>query len=206
MTIAVWTAERPLVLASTSATRRDLLRGAGIEAETVASGLDERRVEAAAAAERLKPAALALRLAAEKALAVSRRHPGRWVVGADQLLDLDGEVLHKPPDRAAAAEHLSRLSGRTHALHAAVALARDGALEDSFVESAALAMRPLAPAAIARYLDAVGAEALQGAGAYRVEGLGIHLFARIAGTHAAILGLPLLPLLAILRDRGCLAF
>jgi septum formation protein len=206
MSIAVWTAARPPILASTSATRRDLLSGAGIAAEIVASGVDERAVEEAAEAERLKPAALALRLAAEKALAVSRRHPERWVIGADQLLDLDGEVLHKPADRAAAAAHLGRLSGRTHALHSAVALALDGALEDSFLETATLTMRPLASEAIARYLDAVGGRALQGAGAYQVEGLGIHLFARIAGSHSAILGLPLVPLLAILRDRGCLAF
>jgi septum formation protein len=202
----LWTAPSPLVLASTSAARRGLLRGAGIDPEVVASGVDERALEAQAQAERLGPGALALRLAAEKALAVSRRHPGSWVVGADQVLEADGEALHKPADRAEAARHLSRLSGRPHALRSAVALARDGMLEDSFVETAVLALRPLTQSAIARYLDAVGDAALAGAGAYQVEGLGIHLMERIEGDHATILGLPLIPLLSALRVRGCLAF
>lgn len=204
--MALWTAARPLVLASTSRTRHALLAAAGIDAEAIGPEVDERAVEAAAMAECLRPAGLALRLAAEKALAVSRRLPDRLVVGADQVLDLDGEVLHKPADRGEAAAHLGRLVGRSHLLHSAVALARGGELDDSFVESATLAMRPLGPGAVARYLAEAGERALSGAGAYQVEGLGIHLFSRIAGDHATILGMPLLPLLARLRERGCLAF
>jgi septum formation protein len=200
-----WTDPAPLILASASRTRRDLLWSAGIDAETIASGVDERALEENAVVERLGPGALALRLAGAKALAVSRRHPDRWVLGADQVLDVDGEVLHKPADRAEAAANLARLKGRPHALRSAVALARGGALEDSFVESAVLTMRPLGAAAIDAYLDVVGAAALQGAGAYQVEGPGIHLFARIEGDHSTVLGLPLIPLLAMLRDRDCLA-
>jgi septum formation protein len=202
----LWTGSAPPLLASTSRTRRLLVEGAGIAVDTVASGVDERAVEAEAASRRLDPAALAASLAAAKALAVSRRHPDRLVIGADQVLDLDGAVLHKPADRAAAAAHLARLAGRTHALRSAVALARGGAVEESFVESARLRMRPLGPDAIAAYLDRIGEAALQGAGAYQVEGLGIHLFDAIEGDHSTILGLPLIPLLRALRGRGLVAF
>ena len=201
---ALWTAERPLILASTSATRRALIRSAGVPAETESSGIDEREVERQS--QGLAPAALALRLAEEKALAVSRRRPERLVLGADQVLDLDGEVLHKPADRAAALAHLRRLAGRSHVLHSACALARDGAVFDGFAAGAVLTMRALGPDALERYLDAAGAAALSGAGAYQVEGLGIHLFESIEGEHSTILGLPLLPLLTRLRALGCLAF
>ena len=147
-----------------------------------------------------------MRLSEAKALAVSGRRPERLVLGADQVLDLEGEVLHKPADRAAALLQLRRLAGRSHTLHSACTLARDGAILDGFVASATLTMRPLSEDAMARYLDAAGDAALSGAGTYQVESLGIHLFQSIAGDHATILGLPLIPLLARLRGLGCLAF
>ncbi|QFU14963.1 Maf family protein [Microvirga thermotolerans] len=201
-----WIADQPLLLASTSRTRLTILVGAGLPVETQSPGVDERAVEAAARAEALAPPQLARRLAAEKALAVSRRHPGRLVLGADQVLDCEGTVLHKPSGREAAKEHLSRLSGRTHALHSAVALARDGAVTESFVDSACLTMRPLDGPALDRYLDLAGPEAFLSVGAYRLEGLGIHLFEKVEGDHFTILGLPLIPLLAVLRRGGYLSF
>lgn len=205
MTPALWSGSAPLLLASASPTRRALLEGAGIPVEAEAPGVDERAVEAAAQGEGLDPSGLAARLAAEKALAVSRRRPGRLVVGADQVLDLGGRVLHKAPDREAAVEKLLGLAGRRHSLRSAVALAQDGALVDGFLESAALAMRPLDRPAIELYLDLAGADVLGSVGAYRIEGLGVHLFAQVRGDHATILGLPLIPLLARLRARGLLA-
>lgn len=200
----IWRGPAPLVLASTSATRKALLAEAGLAVETVAPEVDERAVEAQAAG--LAPAGLALRLAAAKAEAVALRMPGRLVVGADQVLDCDGSVFHKPADLEAARLHLTRLQGRTHALHAAVALVRAGASE-TFCETARLTLRPLDAAQIAAYLALAGERRVTASvGAYQLEGLGIHLFERIEGDHATILGLPLLPLLARLRTMGLLAF
>ena len=203
---ALWTAPAPLLLASTSTTRRALLESAGLIVDTQAPGVDERAVEQAVDEKALGPADLALHLAAEKALAVSRRHPERLVLGADQVLDLGGVVAHKPGDRTTARAQLRAQSGRRHALHSAGALARGGGLVDSFVDTAHLAMRPLSDEAIEAYLDLAGPDILRTVGVYQVESLGIHLFERVEGQHSTILGLPLLPLLASLRRLGCLAF
>lgn len=200
-----WRGGLPLLLASTSATRRALLESAGLGVDTESPGVDERAVEAACAG--LPPEALARRLAEAKAGAVAARRPGRVVVGADQVLACDGILFHKPADLAAARAQIGDLAGRTHALHAAVALAVDGAVVDSFVETAHLTMRPLDAAAIAAYVDLAGPDRVcSSVGGYQLEGLGIHLFATVAGDHSTILGLPLLPLLARLRARGWLSF
>ncbi|GJE68967.1 Maf family protein [Methylorubrum podarium] len=215
---ALWLAPEPLLLASASATRRDLLTGAGLPVETAPARIDERALEAEGGA--LAPAELARRLARAKAAEVAGRHPGRIVVGADQVLECEGRIFHKPADLEAARTHLARLQGRTHALHSAVAIRRDGAaealverdfveqdfVEQDFVETARLTMRPLDAGAIDAYLRLAGAAVTTSVGAYQLEGLGIHLFARVEGDHATILGLPLTPLLARLRGMGLLAF
>ncbi len=198
----LWLDPSPLVLASTSATRLALLRGAGLDPDPEAPGVDERALEAGLGAD---PRAVAAGLARAKALAVSARRPGCLVIGADQTLEVEGALLHKPDGRKAAAAQVARLAGRTHALHAAVALARDGAILDAFVETARLAARPLGPEAVERYLDLAGDAVTRSVGAYQLEGLGVHLFERVEGEHSAILGLPLLPLLAALRRQGLLA-
>ncbi|MEE7504978.1 Maf family protein [Methylobacterium mesophilicum] len=198
-----WTGPDPLLLASTSPTRRLLLKSAALPVETAAPDVDERALEAASAG--LSPPDLALHLARAKAESVAARHPGRVVLGADQVLDLGGTVFHKPTDGASARAQLARLAGRTHALHAAVVLA--GAVEDAFVETARLTLRPLDDRAIAAYVDCAGAERVRASvGGYQLEGPGIHLFESVAGDHSTVLGLPLLPLLARLRAAGLLAF
>jgi septum formation protein len=130
---------------------------------------------------------------------------GRLVVGADQTLALGRRRFDKPSDRAAARAQLRALAGRTHELHAAVAVARgrDVLFED--VGIARLTMRALSEESLDRYLDAAGAAVTATVGAYQLEGLGVHLFERIDGDHFTILGLPLLPLLAYLRAEGSLA-
>jgi septum formation protein len=198
----LWLAPAPLLLASTSATRRALLEAARLPVEAEAPGVDERAIEAGTSED---PRELARRLAAEKALAVSRRRPGRVVVGADQVLELDGEVLHKPADRATAGRQIAQLAGRAHNLHSAFAVAIDGEVRREGLDSARLTMRPLDGHAIDRYLDLAGAAVTQSVGAYQLEGVGIHLFEQVEGNHSTILGLPLIPLLAALRSLGLLA-
>ncbi|GJE11986.1 MULTISPECIES: Maf family protein [Methylobacterium] len=198
-----WIGPDPLLLASTSPTRRLLLESAALPVETAAPDVDERALEAQCAG--LSPADLALTLARAKARAVAARFPGRLVVGADQVLALDGTVFHKPEDAASARAQLARLAGRTHTLHAAVALA--GPVTDAFVETARLTLRPLDDRAIAAYVDCAGADRVRSSvGGYQLEGPGIHLFESVAGDHSTVLGLPLLPLLARLRAAGRLDF
>ena len=145
-------------------------------------------------------------LARAKAEAVSPRHSGALVIGADQILECAGTWFDKPPDAKAAARQLESLCGRTHRLVSAVCVVRDGGRLWHMVEAARLTMRPLSEAAIAAYLEKAGPEALDSVGAYRLEGLGAQLFSEIEGDYFAILGLPLLPLLAFLRQHGIDAF
>ncbi|GGG32222.1 Maf family protein [Chelatococcus composti] len=203
---ALWLDPQPLVLASTSSIRRQLLTAAGLPPEIEAPSIDERRVEAEKLEAGATPADAAVLLACEKALDVSRRRPGRLVVGADQTLALaDGSRLSKPRDTDDAAHQLARLAGTTHTLCSACAIARDGAILFSAAAEARLTMRPLSEAFIRRYLALAGRDALGSVGGYQLEGLGIHLFERIDGDHFTILGLPLMPLLEGLRTIGALA-
>lgn len=192
-----------LVLASSSPTRARLLQDAGVSAEAVHPEIDEEAAKRALRADGIDGVALAERLAEAKARSV--RRPGRLVLGADQVLLLGSRVFDKPADRGEAAEQLTALGGRTHRLVSAASIVEDGAAVWSGTEEARLSMRTLGAGFIELYLDRVGGDAFGGPGAYRVEGIGIQLFDRIEGTHATILGLPLLPLLAYLRCRGAIA-
>lgn len=202
----LWTRPDKLLLASTSATRLKLLMNAGLAVETQRPDVDERALEREAQGHNLDPLSLARRLAAAKAMSVSRRAPMRVVLGADQVLEGPNGLLHKPESRAEALRQLESLAGRRHSLHAAGAIAIGGVIVADFVESAHLTMRPLPPEGLTRYLDLAGPSVLQSVGGYQVEGLGIHLFEKVEGEHSTILGLPLLPLLAALRRLGCLSF
>jgi nucleoside triphosphate pyrophosphatase len=201
--MGLWLAAAPLVLASASAVRRHLLEAAGIPVDVRPANLDERAVEASAPSN--NPSAVAPLLAREKALQVTANVPGRLVVGADQTLALGDRRFDKPGDRAAARAQLQALAGRTHELHAAVAVARDRMVLFEHVAVARLTMRPLSDAFLDRYVDAAGAAVTASVGGYQLEALGVHLFERIDGDHFTILGLPLLPLLAYLRTEGTLA-
>jgi septum formation protein len=199
----IWLDPNPLVLASRSKARREMLIAAGIPVEFATADIDERGVEALAGLISAPDAALLL--AREKARAVGTRFGGRFVVGADQTLALGDRRFSKPANRAAAREQLKALAGRTHELHSAVAIARDGRVVFSHVESARLTMRSLSDRFLEIYLDAIGDDATASVGAYQLETLGVHLFERIEGDHFTILGLPLLALLAFLRREGRLA-
>jgi septum formation protein len=201
--MGLWLAASPLVLASQSKVRRALLEAAGIAVEVRPANIDERAIEAGAPTKEL--GAVAALLAREKALRVAAELPGRLVVGADQILALGSRRLDKPPDRAAARIQLLTLAGRTHELHAGVAVARGREILFGHVGVARLAMRPLTDTFLDRYLDAAGPDVIASVGAYQVEGIGIQLFERIDGDQFTVMGLPLLPLLAYLRAEGSLA-
>jgi septum formation protein len=200
--MALWLADRPLVLASKSESRRAILAAAGIPIEIVPADIDERAVEARAGNSGADQ--VARLLAREKALAVAAGKSGRLVLGADQTLALGARVFSKPADRAAARDQLIALRGKTHELHSALAVARDGAIMFEHDDSAQLTMRALSDDFLNRYLDLAGKAVTTSVGAYQVEGLGIQLFRHIEGSHFTILGLPLLPLLDFLRRERCL--
>jgi septum formation protein len=199
----LWLSPDPLVLASRSSARRAMLEAAGIPLEVVVADIDERGVESRAAPANAHDAAHLL--AREKAKAVATKLPGRFVVGADQTLALGRARFTKPADRSAAYEQLRTLSGRTHELHSAVAVGRDGRIIFTHVDVAKLSMRALSDRFLENYLDAAGNAVRQSVGGYQLERLGAQLFERIEGDYFTILGLPLLPLLTFLRREGCLA-
>lgn len=193
-----------LVLASGSAVRHRLLVAAGIAHTVVVSHVDEAAIKTDCRRAGADVAETAHRLAAAKADAVGADHPGGLVIGADQILECDGTWFDKPADRAGAADHLRALAGRTHHLVNATVVRQDGAEVWRHDTRVAMTMRPLSAAFITRYLDTVGDAALTSVGAYQLEGPGAQLFERTEGDFFSILGLPLLPLIAFLRERGVL--
>jgi len=194
-----------LVLASGSATRREMLERAGLAVTVDPPDVDEAAIKQDCRARGLAAGEAAIKLAIAKAAQVAPRHPGDIVLGADQMLDCGGEWFDKPADRAAAARQIGRLSGRTHTLFSAVAVVRGDAVIWRRLESAELSVRALSAEFIESYLDRVGDAVLGSVGGYQVEGLGIQLFDAIRGEHSTILGMPLIPLLSFLRDEGVIA-
>ena len=196
-------AETPrLVLASASASRRALLDGAGLRFEARPATVDETAVKQSMRADGADAADTALLLAELKAARI--RDADSLVIGADQLLVCDGQWFDKPADLAAARTQLQTLRGRPHQLMTAVVCRRGGQVVWHHVARPRLVMRPFTDAFLDAYLALEGDRVLSSVGAYRLEGPGIHLFEGIEGEYAAILGLPLLPLLGFLRQHGVL--
>lgn len=190
-----------LLLASTSPIRGTLLANAGVLYSTVAPAVDEAAIKAVHAG---SDAELATALAEAKALSVSRDRREALVVGSDSIVSVEGQRFSKPENRTEAAEHLRFFSGKAMRLTSAVALARRGGVEWSAAQEALLHVRPLSEAFIRDYLDREWPEVGYCVGVFRLEGPGVQLFERIEGDHFTILGLPLLPLLGALRERGVL--
>jgi septum formation protein len=193
-----------VLLASESEARAAMLRAAGLEVEVQPARIDEAALKEALLAEEAAPRDIADALAELKAKRVSGRAPGRLVLGADQVLVADGALHDKPRDRAEAAKQLRALRGRTHQLLSAAVIARDGAAIWRHVGTARLAMRPFTDRFLEEYLDREGEAVCASVGAYRLEGLGAQLFARVEGDYFTILGLPLLEVLGFLRAQGVL--
>lgn len=188
-----------LILASKSPTRKSLLDAVGIGFSIETAPVDERGIEDALLAQGEDKKEIAGALAKAKALAVSQRFPRALVIGADQTLSCGDLVVHKPDSRETAALQLDRLKGKTHRLHAAAALAKDGKILWAETDSADLTMRDFSKAELDLVLDLEGDAILSSVGGYRLEGPSLRLFKSIKGDYFTILGLPLLALLEGLR-------
>ena len=173
-----------------------MLDAAGVAYESVKPAVDEDELKLGMSDAR----SIALRLAEAKALSV----PGEWVIGSDSVVSCGGRLFSKPRDKDEAAEHLRFFSGKVMELTSAVALARGETLDWSHAGTAVLHVRVLSEAFIADYLDAEWPDVRYTVGVFRLEGRGVQLFDRIEGDHFTILGMPLIPLLVALRERGLL--
>jgi len=193
---------REIVLASGSASRRAILHGAGVAFSVDPAGIDEAEVKSAF---RGTPAALAARLADDKALWVSKRRPDSLVIGSDQVMEFDGAAYDKPATEKTARARLSQIRGAPHHLRGAVSVALGGEILWRHAETSTLHMRRFSDAFLDDYMTRAGDILTSTVGAYAFEGLGAQLFERVEGDFYAILGLPLLPLLAFLREQGVLA-
>ena len=191
-----------LLLASASASRRAMLDAAGVPHDARASGVDEDALKSAFG--NLVPRDLADALAEAKAVKVSGLEPDRLVLGGDSVASIEGRRFDKPRDRDEAAAHLRALSDDTLTLTSAAVLARDGRAVWRHVDAARLHFRLLSEGFIRDYLDAEWPAIAGCAGSFRIEGLGVQLFDRVAGDHFTILGLPLIPVLVQLRVLGAL--
>lgn len=190
----------PIALASSSAIRRAMLEQAGVQFTVVDVDVDERGPKASMTG----PAGIARALAATKAVEGSKARPGDWSIGGDSVITVDGRMFSKPLDRSEAAGHLRAFSGRQMRLTSAVALARDGELDWSCCDTAVLLVRPLSEGFIEDYLDSEWPEVGYCVGVFRLEGRGVQLFDTIDGSYFTILGMPLVPLLEALRERGAI--
>ncbi len=194
--------DRRIVLASGSAARRKMLEAAHVPHDVRIARVDEEMIRLGGIAAGAAPRDIADTLAEHKAVSVSRRNPGELVLGADQLLVHEGEILSKPADLDAAAARLRRLRGSTHELVTAAVIARDGEAIWRHVAVPRLTMRPFSDTYLARYLARNGPALCQSVGAYMIEGEGIRLIERVEGDIFTIQGLPLMPLLRYLTDIG----
>lgn len=188
-----------IILASKSKHRQELLKNAGVSFSTQSADIDEREVEIPLIKAGLGGEDVAEVLAIAKATEVSKSNVDAYVIGCDQTLSLEGELLHKVKDMEEAQRRLLLLSGKKHQLNSAVTLIRNGEVLWSHVEIATITIRKLDPGFIGRHLSDAGEKVLSSVGAYQIEGLGVQLFEKIEGDYFSIIGLPVLPLLAQLR-------
>lgn len=194
---------RTLLLASGSSARKRLLENAGLVFGIVRPEVDEQAIRDSARALGRTTDETALELAAAKALA-AKAEPTALVIGSDQMLSCEGCWYDKPPTLEQAAQQLRALRGRTHTLHTAVVLCRGGQIIWRYVEQAHLTMRAFSDSFLEQYLTVEGRACLSCVGAYRLEGPGLHLFESVRGDSFSIQGLPLLALIAALRDMKVL--
>jgi septum formation protein len=193
------------ILASASPSRAAVLRAAGVPFSIAPADIDEAGLKSELLAAGKDVSQIAAALAEAKSVAVSRLYRNALVLGADQVLEFEGELISKCTDMAAARALLLRLRGRPHRLISALVLAENGKMIWAFCDSAALTMRRFSDSFLDSYLSGEGTRLLAGVGCYRIEGMGAQLFESVKGDYFSILGLPLQPLLTQLRQKGVIA-
>lgn len=198
----IWIAPAPLLLASTSVARSEMLRRAGLPAKSLAPTIEERVLEKQLTDQGEAPAGIARHLSAAKARGVSVSNPGAYVLGFDQTLEFEKTCLSKPLSREDLRTRLTRLSGRQHLLHSGFAIAVDGRVIDEGVMTAVVQFRFLSDRFIETYLSLDASSILSSVGGYQAEALGVHLFEKIEGDFFTVVGMPLLDLLRSLRSLG----
>jgi septum formation protein len=198
-----------IVLASASVARQNILRSAGIDFEILPAAIDESQVRASALADDMMPEDIAVLLASLKAQSVSQRFAAAiaqsskaFVIGADQILVCDGQIINKPATITAAREQLLWLAGKSHKIFSAIVLFLNGQRIWHHLAESALTMRQFDAVFVDSYIQHIGDAALWSPGAYQIESVGTSLFSEIDGEYFDILGLPLLPLFGILNEHG----
>ena len=194
-----------IYLASASQTRVQLLQMAGLVFQAKPASIDEEAIKQAGIAEEIAADDIAITLAELKAEKIARQYSG-YIIGSDQLLTCEGVIFSKPKSEQQAAQHLTTLSGKTHRLHNAVVVFQNGRRIWHHCSHADLTMRRLDAQDISDYLSFCGKNCLSSPGCYQIEGAGAQLFTEMKGVYYDILGLPLLPLLAFLREHGLRPF
>lgn len=197
---------KPIILASASKIRAQLLQNAGVEIDIMASNVDEDDLKRVLSSQntRTRGSDLAELLAEAKALDISTKNPGRYVVGADQTLQCGDKLFDKAQNMQDARQKLLVLRGNTHTLYSAVVCAKDGDILWRYVDAAHLTMREFSPEFLGKYLALSDEDVLASVGGYKLEAQGSQLFEKITGDYFTILGLPLLPLLSFFRTAGIL--
>jgi septum formation protein len=192
----------PIILASQSQSRRHILKAAGVSFKAIAPDVNEAVIKKTQS--HLGKKQLAKHLAEAKALSLSKQHLDAIIIGSDQTLEFEGRKISKPKSIKEACTQLRAMRGKSHQLHSGVACAMKGNLIWSHVASARLTMRQFSDQFLEDYLDRLGDDVMTSVGGYKIEGLGLQLFDKVNGAHDVIMGMPLLPLLAILRKQDAI--